>query len=88
MKDHLLSIFPLQGMADYARLSCIALDDLLGTCANPFTLTRENLLHLLARSFEVEEARKILEDLDAGQVVQLPITWAQSRDLGFQTKLN
>lgn len=75
-------------MFDYVRLNCIGLDDTASECNPPFTASQTELIHLLAVVFPVEEARRILVEIEAGRTVQVPISIEQSRDLGFQPKLN
>ena len=88
MENHLLSIFPLQGMSHYARVSCIALTETAEPCAEPYLSSREDLLRTIARCFAQQEATVMRDELDAGVAVQVAVTDEVARAFGFQPNLN
>ncbi len=88
MANHLLSIFPLQGMGHYARVSCIALVEVAEPCAEPYLTSREDLVRTIARCFEQQEAITMCKDLDAGVAVQVAVTDEVARVFRFRPNLN
>lgn len=84
---HLLSIFPLSDSMNYARLSCIAVSEPVTCCNPPFCVSRERLLPLLLTCLPAERVHAILSELDKKMELQLTISDADARAIGFLTKL-
>ena len=61
---HLLTIYPLRNLPDFARLSCVAVSEPVTPCGLPFCASRHRTLALLLRFLPAERVRAVLADLD------------------------
>lgn len=84
---HLLTIFPLRNMQDFARLSCIAVTETVTPCSQPFCASRRELTRLLSLFLPEDRVGEILSTLDSKAEVQMTIGDSDARDLGFMAKV-
>jgi hypothetical protein len=89
LKNHLLSIFPVNGQDTYVRLSCIALTEVTFSCADPFTCdTPDALRSCLISCFTEDEVEDVIKLIDGGETVHRQLTDANARSLGFQPNIH
>lgn len=84
---HLLSLFPLDDLQGFARLSCIALSEAVTPCQAPFCTSQEGLCELLLSFLPQDRVNAILRDLDNKVEVRFEINDAEARAIGFLAKV-
>lgn len=89
LKNHLLSIFPVNGQETYVRVSCIALTEVTFSCADPFTCNSQDALRTcLLACFTEAEVDDVIKLIDGGETVHRQLTDADARALGFQPNIH
>ncbi len=84
---HLLSVFPLTGMSEFARVSCVPVMHVPTPCAAPFCVSRTELRTLLARIMPPARVDSVLATVDGKSEVQLTIQDDDARALGFMARI-
>lgn len=84
---HLFTIYPLGNVQGFARLSCIAVTETVTPCGQPFCVSRRELTRLLSQFLPEDRVGEILSTLHCKEEVQMTITDADARDLGFMAKV-
>ncbi len=86
MKNNLLSIFPLNGLGAYARLSCLPIADSAIAPAPPVLRTRPELICLLEATSMNGKTQQAMTHLDFGETVQVLVSNQDVLLLGLQSK--